>query len=184
VVMGAAETMLMEAFTLGNPAVSAIYWPESKPVVELHRYIEHGTNPRQIRDAVIKYLDPEERLEFRKRANLIVENMDNPIDKMVAEIQRAYSGVGEQREMRPGRRSAIEVHAEVLEALALSPARITYLMKTVNIAHGQATRILRSLKENGLVEEDSSRSGKVFQSTVEGLEALSRYRKLKESLSV
>ena len=37
VALGAAETMLMEAFVLGKPAVSAIYWEPSKPV--------HGAPP-------------------------------------------------------------------------------------------------------------------------------------------
>lgn len=184
VVMGAAETMLMEAFTLGNPAVSAIYWPESRPVTELHKYIRHETNPTQIRDAVVKYLDPEERLEFRERASLIVENMDNPVDKMVAEIQKIYNVGGEQKGRRPGRRSAMEVHMEVLQAMALRPVRITYIMKTANISHSHTKRIIGSLKENGLVEEHSTSSGKLFRATLDGLQALSTSKKLREALSI
>ena len=57
VAVGAAETMLMEAFVLGKPAVSAIYWELSKPVVELHKYIPHSTDPSEIAGYVENYLN-------------------------------------------------------------------------------------------------------------------------------
>ena len=77
--LGAAENMLMEALVLGKPAVSAIYWTLSKPVVELHRYIPHSTDPKQLTDYVQRLLGSDERKSFKEKASLLVRNMDNPI---------------------------------------------------------------------------------------------------------
>ena len=78
VALGAAETMLMEAFIMGKPSVSAIYWPVSKPVVELHRYIPHSTEPTELAHYVEKMLDSNEQAAFKEKAALLVRSMDNP----------------------------------------------------------------------------------------------------------
>jgi len=88
VVIGAAETMLMESFVLRKPTVSAVYWKPSVPVKELHRYIPHYTNPAKIATKTESYLLPEERARFERNAERVVNRMDNPIDTFNSELQK------------------------------------------------------------------------------------------------
>jgi predicted glycosyltransferase len=76
-VIGAAETMLMEAFVLLKPAISAIYWTQSKPVQYLLQYIDHSTDPQTVVQLAEKYFDKNEREKFSHKAKEVVDKMDN-----------------------------------------------------------------------------------------------------------
>lgn len=88
VVIGAAETMLMESFVLGKPTVSAVYWEPSIPVKKLHMYVPHYTDPARIAVKTESFLKPEERVRFKRRAEEVVGKMDNPIDTFVSELHK------------------------------------------------------------------------------------------------
>jgi predicted glycosyltransferase len=90
-VIGAAETMLMEAFVLLKPAISCVYWNLSKPVQLLHRYIDHSTNPREVVHLATKYFDRDEREKFSYKAKEIVNKMDNLGILIANEAKKLFS---------------------------------------------------------------------------------------------
>jgi uncharacterized protein len=180
VALGAAETMLMEAFVLGKPSVSAIYWPVSKPVVELHRYIAHSIDPVQIAKHVDKLLDVEEQEAFRERASLLVRNMDNPVRMMINEIRRINEG--EKANIAFVRRSKIEKYLDIIQCTSLRPLRLTHIMRDANVSHNELKKILETLEKSGLVTSQESYSGKIYEATSEGLKVLEDYRGVRQRL--
>lgn len=80
-IMGSAESMLCEAFTLGTPAISSIYWSFTMPMKVLHRYIPHSTDPSEsVRLAEKLLFDDSTKDEYRKTSQEVVGSMENPID--------------------------------------------------------------------------------------------------------
>lgn len=88
--LGAAETMLMESFVCGIPAISAIYWQPSRPVEELHKYVPHSTDVDTLVEHVERFIDEKHRASFSRTAHSIVDKMDNPVDIIARELQ-AYT---------------------------------------------------------------------------------------------
>jgi predicted glycosyltransferase/predicted transcriptional regulator len=180
VALGAAETMLMEAFVLGKPAVSAIYWEPSKPVIELHRYIAHSVEPGQIARYVDGYLDAGESKAFSDKASLIVKSMDNPVKLMIDEIRRLDESPQETSALK--RRSKMEVRLDIIQASSLRPLRPTHIMKAANISYNELKSIIDELERRGLIRVESTVSGKYYQSTDDGLRVLQDYKRFKERL--
>lgn len=182
VVIGAAETMLMESFVLGKPTISNIYWPESKPVSELHKYIPHITDPGMAVKKVHLFLDPDERAEFSQRSRTVVDQMENPIQKIADEITRRFL----QPEYRHslGRRSKLEIYMDLVLAASSGPSRLTYLMQAANLSYGEVKKSISYLNRKGMLWEKSDGAGGAFyRATPEGLELLKTYRKVRETLS-
>ncbi|HUH82778.1 MAG TPA: DUF354 domain-containing protein [Nitrososphaerales archaeon] len=180
--LGAAETMLMEAFMMGKPAVSAIYWETSKPVEELHRYIPHTTDPKKLASYVEEYLDVDNQKAFSEKVSLLVRNMDNPALMMVRDIRRL-------NEPRRGpsilkRRSRLEIHLDIIQAASLRPLRPTQIMKEANISYNELRNIIRGLEDEHLLRTENNISGKYYQATDEGLRLLEDYRKLRGRLQL
>jgi len=90
-VIGSAETMLMEAFVLLKPAISAIYWKQSKPVQYLLQYIDHSTDPQTVVKLAEKYFDKNERDKFSHKAKEIVDKMDNLGFLIAEEVKKRFS---------------------------------------------------------------------------------------------
>jgi predicted glycosyltransferase/predicted transcriptional regulator len=180
VTLGAAETMLMEAFVLGKPAVSAIYWAPSKPVLELHRYIAHSTDPGQISRYVNGYLDADETKAFSEKASLIVKTMDNPVRLMIDEIKRIDEAPREDAALK--RRSKLEVRIDILLAASLRPLRPTHIMKAANISYNEFRVIVDDLERRGLIKVETTLGGKYYQSTDDGLRLLQDYKQFRERL--
>ena len=180
VALGAAETMLMEAFVLGKPAVSAIYWEPSKPVQELHRHIAHSTEPNQIARYVDSYLDADESKAFSEKASLIVKAMDNPVKLMIAEIRR--NDVEQQQDVVLKRRSKMEVRIDIIQASSMRPLRPTHIMKAANISYNELKLIIDDLERRGLIKLETTIGGKYYQSTSEGLRLLEEYKRFKDRL--
>jgi len=90
VVMGAAETMLMEAFVMGVPTISTVYWEISKPVALLHRLIPHSTDHDKILEYVYSFLEEERRAKFREESRRTIRAMDNPIDILERELEKTF----------------------------------------------------------------------------------------------
>ena len=180
VALGAAETMLMEAFVLGKPSVSAIYWPVSKPVIELHRYIAHSTDPSEIARHVEKLLDFEEKEKFRQRAQLLVKSMDNPAKLMVDEIRTINQG--DRESIVFARRSKIEIYLDIIQCTSLRPMRLTHVMRDANISHNELKKILTTLERSGFVVSQDTLSGKLYQATSDGLKVLQDYRGIRQRL--
>jgi predicted glycosyltransferase/predicted transcriptional regulator len=180
VALGAAETMLMEAFILGKPAVSAIYWEASKPVAELHRYIPHSTDPAKIADYVEEYLDSDNQKAFSEKVSLLVKNMDNPAELMANDIRR----LGAPRKVQASfkRRSRLEIHLDIIQAASLRPLRPTQIMKEANISYTELKGIIESLEAMKLLRTETTISGKYYQATDEGLKLLDDYRGLRGRL--
>ena len=174
VTLGAAETMLMEAFILGKPAVSAIYWELSKPVVELHKYIPHSTDPREIAGYVENFLNVDQRTAFSEKVSLLVQSMDNPVTLMVEEIRRLNQGRKEVVVLK--RRSRMETFVDIIQAAALQPLRPTHIMKAANISYNELRGIVETLERRGLLREETTLGGKYYQTTPEGLRLLQDYR--------
>jgi len=182
VALGAAETMLMEAFIMGKPAVSAIYWETSKPVEELHRYIPHTTDPRRIVGYVEEYLDSENQKAFSEKVSLLVKNMDNPAEMMVKDIRRLNQPGRTQSTLR--RRSRLEINLDIIQAASLRPLRPTQIMKEANISYNELRDIIQSLEERNLLRAENSISGKYYQATVDGLRLLEDYKSIRSRLSL
>jgi len=180
VALGAAETMLMEAFILGKPAVSAIYWEASKPVAELHRYIPHSTDPAKIAGYVEEYLDSDNQKAFSEKVSLLVKNMDNPVELMVHDIRKL--GSPRRAEASFKRRSRLEIHLDIIQAASLRPLRPTQIMKEANISYNELKDIIESLEARGLLRTEINLSGKYFQATDDGLKLLDDYRGLRGRL--
>jgi uncharacterized protein len=178
--LGAAETMLMEALVLGKPAVSAIYWTLSKPVIELHRYIPHSTEPKQLTDHVERLLGSDESRSFKEKASLLVRNMDNPIAIMINEIKKVNAG--EQEEVQLKRRSRMEILLDIIQASSLQPLRPTHIMRAANISYNELKTIVDSLETKGLITSEETFGGKYYQATSDGLKLLEEYRSFKDRL--
>jgi predicted glycosyltransferase len=180
IALGAAETMLMEAFMLGKPAVSAIYWEASKPVAELHRYIPHSTDPTKIAGYVEEYLDPDNHKAFSEKVSLLVRNMDNPSQLMANDIRRLAQP---RRAVVPfKRRSRLEIHLDIIQAASLRPLRPTQIMKEANFSYTELRGIIESLEARHLLRTETNISGKYYQATSEGLKLLDDYKSLRSRL--
>jgi predicted glycosyltransferase/predicted transcriptional regulator len=179
VALGAAETMLMEALVLGKPAVSAIYWTLSKPVVELHRYIPHSTDPKQLTDYVERLLGSDERKSFKEKASLLVRNMDNPIAIMIDEIRKIGM---EMEEVTLKRRSRMEILLDIIQASSLQPLRPTHIMRAANISYNELKPIVDSLETKGLITSEETFGGRYYHATSDGLRLLEEYRAFKDKL--
>lgn len=173
VAVGAAETMLMEAFILGKPVVSAIYWEQSKPVLELHKYIPHSQDPGEIARYVNDFLEVDQMTAFKEKASLLVENMDNPVQLMVEEIRRLNT---KKTEVVLKRRSKMEIYIDIIQAASLQPLRPTHMMKAANISYNELRVIVEALEARGLITEETTLGGKYYQATKEGLRVLQDYR--------
>ena len=182
VALGAAETMLMEAFIMGKPAVSAIYWETSKPVEELHRYIPHTTDPKRIVGYVEEYLDTDNQKAFSEKVSLLVKNMDNPAEMMVKDIRRLNQPGRTQSTLK--RRSRLEINLDIIQAASLRPLRPTQIMKVANISYTELRDIIQSLEERNLLRAENNISGKYYQATVEGLKLLEDYKSIRGRLSL
>jgi len=182
VALGAAETMLMEAFIMGKPAVSAIYWETSKPVEELHRYIPHTTDPRRLVGYVEEYLDSENQKAFSEKVSLLVKNMDNPAELMVRDIRRLNQPGRSHSTLK--RRSRLEIILDIIQAASLRPLRPTQLMKEANISYNELRDTIQSLEERNLLRVENNISGRYYQATVDGLKLLEDYKSLRGRLSL
>jgi len=180
VALGAAETMLMEAFVLGKPAVSAIYWEASRPVVELHRYIPHSTDPAKIVEYVHGYLDSDTQKAFSEKVSLIVKNMDNPVQLMIDDIRKLNEPRPQESSFK--RRSRLEIYLDIIQAASLQPLRPTQIMKEANISYNELRGIIENLEGRGLLKTETTFSGKYYQSTEAGLRLLDDYRSVKTRL--
>jgi hypothetical protein len=178
--LGAAETMLMEAFVLGKPAVSAIYWEPSKPVIELHKYIPHSTDPTEIAGYVEDFLNTDRVAAFKEKASLLVQNMDNPVSLMIEEIKAINRGGKEGVVLK--RRSKMEIYIDIIQAASLQPLRPTHMMKAANISYNELRSIVENLEGRGLISEETTLGGKYYQATKEGLKLLQDYRAVHERL--
>ena len=178
--LGAAETMLMEALMLGKPAVSAIYWTLSKPVIELHRYIPHSTDPKQLTDHVERLLGTEESKSFKEKAALLVRNMDNPIAIMINEIRRI--NMVDEVEVVLKRRSRMEILLDIIQASSLQPLRPTHIMRAANISYNELKGIVDGLETKGLITSEETFGGRYYHATSDGLKLLEEYRSFKDRL--
>jgi hypothetical protein len=174
VALGAAETMLMEAFTLGKPVVSAIYWEPSRPVIELHKYVPHSTDALELAGYVENFLDVDQSKAFSQKAALLVQSMDNPVLLMAQEIRLLNRGRKVEAVLK--RRSRMETFVDIIQAAALQPLRPTHIMKAANISYNELRGIIETLERRGLLKEETTLGGKYYQATPEGLRLLQDYR--------
>jgi predicted glycosyltransferase/predicted transcriptional regulator len=182
VTLGAAETMLMESFVLGKPAISTVYWQESKPLAELHKYIAHTTDPKEAATHVLNYLDSKRREDFRLNAEKVVNLMDNPVAKMEEEINKFWGETVEKR-FPSKRRSAIEIYANILRIVAFRSLKITRIMQEANLAYSKVKSYVAWLKKRGLIGEQIDLNGEVYyRTTPEGLSILNDYERIAEKL--
>jgi len=163
---GGSENMLTEAFVLGKPAVSSIYWRESRLIQELHKYIPHVLNPFQMATEVIKFTNSEEALLFKEKTWPVVNGL----------VQ--VNSVGSS-----GRRSKIEIYTDILQEIAFRPRRLTHIMQAANLPYTQLKRYLIRLKKANLIIERRDRpNGVNYQATSEGLRFLKEYKNVISSL--
>lgn len=183
IVVGAAETMLMEAFVLGKPAISAMYWEESKPVTQLHKYITHTTDPKEIASTTLEYLDPQEQDGFRQRAKTIVEVMDDPVIKMEQEIRLFYGQTNAISVSAPKRRSQLDIYMDIIRSAAFRPLKLTHIMQEANLSYLRVKKDLQRLQRKSLVEINNDVAGeKYYRSTADGLKLLSEFEKFSKVL--
>ncbi len=182
VTLGAAETMLMEALVLGKPAVSSIYWEVSKPVMELHRYIKHSTDPKTIAEYVTGYIEnDEEKAAFKERAALVVRSMDDPIQVMIEELRRLETE-GEDENLASKRRSQLEIYLDIISAISLRPLRPTHIMKAANVSYNELKKIIETLERKSLVVSQTTFEGKYYQATDDGMRLVEEYKKFRSDV--
>lgn len=181
VTLGAAETMLMESFVLGKPAVSTVYWPESKPLTELHKYIPHTTDPKEAASYVLNFLGDQEREDFRRISHEIVALMENPVRKIEEEIQQFY---GETRKTKKPlkRRSRFEIYMTILKLLAFRSMKTTHIMQEANLSHTNVKKELSWLENRQLIERINHNGRTYFRATSEGLSTLNDCETIKKRL--
>ena len=181
VTLGAAETMLMESFVLGKPAISTVYWHESKPLAELHRYIPHTTDPKEAATQGLNYLDSGTQKDFRLKAEKIVNLMENPITKMEEEINKFYGETSETR-IPSKRRSQIEIYAAILRVVAFRSLKVTRIMQEANLSHSKVKSDLAWLTKKALMKQINYNGEVFFKATPEGLSILDSYKRIEEKL--
>ena len=78
-VIGAAETMLQEAFAMAVPAISCVYWELSKPMQYLHTMIpnpvHHHNSPQAITEIAEELLESRNKWIYVARAEKAVAKM-------------------------------------------------------------------------------------------------------------
>jgi predicted glycosyltransferase/predicted transcriptional regulator len=185
VVVGAAETMLMESFVISNPVVSAIYWQPSKPVVELHKYVPHCSDPEQIVAQAERFLNRTERRIFKENAKNIVGKMENPAEKIINEIRNVYEFGNIFHVERSPRRSQMEICADILRVIACRPSKFTHILQSANISHKELKRDLTLLMRHDLLENYTDNLGGIYyRITSKGLRTLQEYEKVRSELSL
>lgn len=179
-VLGAAETMLMEAFVLCKPAVSAIYWEESKPVRVLHKYIPHSIQPNEILENSLRLILDKNSVEsYQRKARSLVSLMDNPILKMNEEIMKLNGEYDKKPKKR--RRSREDIGIELIEMVSFSPKRFTSLMSSLNISYKLTKDLVEKLTGKGLIEEIYQEKGKYYVATETAMGFLEDYKRVKEA---
>jgi predicted transcriptional regulator len=173
--------MLMEAFVLCKPCVSAIYWDESRPVKELHKYIPHSTRPTELRSETLRLIDSKEAETFKKRAQRIVDLMDNLSEKITSEVRRLLEGEARVKKYRR-RRSELDLYMEIVEIVSLRPSKLISLMHDTGISYNKLKALVNILVRKGLVAESSASEGKHYQATERGIDLLFDYKRIKEAL--
>lgn len=182
VTLGAAETMLMESFVLGTPTISAIYWKPAKPVTELHKYIPHSIDPIELAKETVSFFDSENSNQFRKMAKTTIERMENPVDKMIEEIERLFDPKSKPTKTR--RRSSIDMITDVIRCLSYQSLIFSHLMQKVNVTYKQLKSDLKLLAKKDYIETFVGEDGGVYyRATAQGLQVLEEYEKVKNNLS-
>jgi predicted glycosyltransferase/predicted transcriptional regulator len=180
VTVGAAETMLMESFVVGTPAISTVYWPESKPLMALHQYIPHLVDPEKVVSRTLEYLNEGNRKHFFQQSRKIVDLMDNPIDKYEAEILKVFTEPKSQTPpRRRKRRSQMDICVEIIESVSFQALKPTHIMQRTNVSHSRIKRIINNLLKKELIVEHN---GGYLQATSEGLSTAEEYRKVQDKL--
>jgi predicted glycosyltransferase len=179
VTLGAAETMLMESFVLGTPTVSAVYWDTAKPVDELHKYVPHSSNPKELMKQTVNFFNKEKNSRFREMAKNAVATMENPIDKIVEEIDRLFNPPTAEKEKKR-RRSRMEIYADVLTNVSNEPLIFSHLLRRAKVTHKELKKDLEMLMVSDLVERFISDDGGIYyKTTVKGLMAVQDFKKMK-----
>lgn len=89
VVMGGSETALQEAFVLRIPAVSTVYYQESLPTKQLHKFIDRTLDPEKAARLVSKFLtNPIYTEKKLKKGDVFRRQMQNPLDVLERFVRR------------------------------------------------------------------------------------------------
>jgi predicted glycosyltransferase len=184
VTLGAAETMLMESFVLGTPTISAVYWTPAKPVTELHKYIPHSTNPKELVNDTINFFDQGISRKFREMAKATVGRMENPVDIIIDEIDQLF-GSSKRRKRKKSRRSRMEILVEILQNITQQPLIFSHLMQRINVTHRELKSDLQLLEKRELVERFIGKNNRIsYKTTQEGQRVLRDYRKITHVLEL
>jgi predicted glycosyltransferase/predicted transcriptional regulator len=181
VVLGAAETMLMEAFVLSKPCVSGIYWQESKPVKELHKHVPHSKDPKELCSETLRLINPEEAESFKKRARRMVDLMDNITEKIEREILLFLGEKVSAKKYRL-RRSELDLCMELIEEVSLSPSKLTPLMYNMGVSYNKLRALVKKLVNKGLLMETIVDGDKYYRATDQGVELLFNYKRIRSVL--
>ncbi|MFX0197637.1 MAG: DUF354 domain-containing protein [Candidatus Hodarchaeota archaeon] len=97
-VIGAAETMLQEAFSIAVPAISCVYWELSKPMQYLHTQIpnpnHHHNNPQTIANIAEELLETRNKWIYVGRAEKALAKMHD-ISEFIANHLKMLKSVNE-----------------------------------------------------------------------------------------
>ena len=94
-VIGAAETMLQEAFAMAVPAISCVYWELSKPMQYLHTLIpnpaNHHNSPQRITEIAEELLEPINKWIYIARAEKAIAEMHDISEFIANHLQLLQS---------------------------------------------------------------------------------------------
>ncbi|MCS4540748.1 MAG: DUF354 domain-containing protein [Euryarchaeota archaeon] len=82
------ESMIAEALVLGIPVIGCCYWPPSKAVLELLKFVKHSNSADEAVSMVKFYYELKNRIEFAEKSRKVVEQMDNPISIIASEVNK------------------------------------------------------------------------------------------------
>ncbi|MFQ6135098.1 MAG: winged helix-turn-helix domain-containing protein, partial [Nitrososphaerales archaeon] len=122
-----------------------------------------------------------EQKRFSERLKVVTAAMDNPIEIMINAIRELDEDYTIEASSSV-RRSRFEKLMDVVQAAATGPAKTTHVMKLANIPYGEFKQLMKALERKGLIESESSISGRFYRATSYGLQLLQDYRGIKSRL--
>ncbi len=150
-------------------------------MLELHKYIPHSTDPKEICDTVRRCCDKAVQKRFRERLKVVTASMDNPVEIIIDSIHKldeAYS----PKAIVTARRSRFEKLMDVVQAAATGPSKPTHVMKMANIPYSEFKQLMNALENKGLIEAESSLTGRFYRATSYGLGVLQDYQGIKAKI--
>ena len=107
-----------------------------------------------------------------------VAAMENPVDKIIEEVNRLFTPPPDEKTKK--RRSRMEIYADVLLNISNEPLIFSHLLRRSKVTHKELKKDLEMLMVSDLVERFISDDGGIYyKTTAKGLTAVQDFKKMK-----